>query len=78
MGNGFSETQQKIMDLLADGLPHTRAEVHGCLPDELAQVTAIERHISVMRGSLNARGLDIVSRAGCYRLVRLLTSPYKE
>jgi hypothetical protein len=75
----FTPTQRRIIALLADGLPHTRREVFGCLDDDLAQLSAIKRHLSVIRTMLRPVGQDIICelhrRSICYRHVRLLTDP---
>lgn len=77
-GNGFRPTEAKIMALLSDGLPHTRQEVHACLPDELSSITAIKAHLTAIRKHLRPIGQDIlcvwVTRKRMYRLVRLVAS----
>ena len=74
--NGYTPTQKRILDLLADGLPHSRYEIHACLDDELSALRAIRRHISVIRQSHRAKDQDIVceiyNRTVHYRHVRLL------
>ena len=77
--NGYTPTQRKILDVLADGQHHTREEVHACLPDELGALSNIQRHICAIRKPLNSRGYDIIceNRGGMrYRLVRILNSRY--
>ncbi len=76
--NGYTPTQAKILALLSDGLPHSRKEIHGCLPDELSNITTIQAHISYMRKSLRPKGEDILceiyNRTVHYRHVRLIGS----
>jgi len=79
--NGYTRTEKKIVNLLSDGLPHTREEVHDCLWDEEAPLTAIQMHISRIRAKIRPRGEEIVCelrhRTIHYRHVRLLDDPYK-
>jgi DNA-binding CsgD family transcriptional regulator len=74
----FTPTEQRILDVLADGMPHTREELAACLWDELAERSTIKFHISKMRSRLQAQGTTIVCELGFarkfyYRHVRLLT-----
>ncbi len=74
----FTPTQRLLLNVLADGRPHSRAELHGCF-DELAEVKRVRNTISLMRAKLRPEGEDIVcelrSRQIWYRHVRLL-KPY--
>ena len=75
----FTPTEQRILDLLADGGMHTREEMYSCLDDDLASPTAIRFHLSNMRKKLNPSGYDISCaerNGGAYRLVQTLSSPY--
>lgn len=76
--NGFSKTQQKMMTILSDGRAHTRDELKSCLWDELAQISALQPHLTKIRKQLNPRGEDIIcvfkDRRICYQHVRLLAS----
>ena len=76
--NDFTLTQQAMLDVLADGLPHTREELHACLPDELGPLGNIRRHLVAIRKVLRPKGHDIVCervrRRSHYRHVRLLGS----
>ena len=60
MPSPFTPTEQRIMDLLDDGLPHRREELHRCLSDELAALSAIQPHLSRLRRRLNPKGIDIL------------------
>ncbi len=53
---------QRMLNLLADGRPHTAQELHGCLEDELGPVSNIEVHLSILRKALETRGEDITCR----------------
>ena len=75
----FTPTQQKIVDLLSDGLPHTRKEVHACLWDELSPLSNIKAHITAIRKKIRPLGQDIICEYNGkihYRHVRLLASAY--
>jgi len=54
--NGLSPTQKAIFNVLVDGKRHTREELHKCLPDSMSQLSAIQRHISVIRSHLRSEG----------------------
>lgn len=75
----FTGVRKKMVELLSDGLPHTRQELHACLSDELGPLSNIRAHLSIMRKKLRTIGEDIlcefVGRKLHYRLVRLLPSP---
>lgn len=76
---GYTPTHARMLEVLADGMPHTRRELHACLWDEASALTAIQRHISTLRQLLLPKGQTIVcefhKRSICYRHVRLLHSP---
>ena len=78
--NGYTPTERRMLELLRDGLPHSREDLHSCLDDDLSQLTAIQYHLSRIRGKLSLIGEDIIceyyKRSFYYRHVRLLTSPY--
>lgn len=83
----WTPTQQRMIDLLSDGMPHDRKELHRCLDDELAQLSAIQFHLSMIRRVLRPRGEDILcvlfDRKIHYQHIRLLiwepaTSPQNE
>jgi hypothetical protein len=82
MGNGLTPIQQKMVDLLSDGLCHTKEELHGCLYDDQGPLRNIAQHITMARKLLRPTGRDIIcQREGksksYYRLVRLTASPYE-
>lgn len=75
----LTTTEQKIFDILNDGLMHKRDELHACLPDDLAGASILRGHLKRMRKKLNPAGLDIVCQVYYgrqFRMVRLLKSPY--
>lgn len=76
--NGFTPTQARILQLLSDGRPHMREEIHECLDDDLAQLSAIKRHLSDMRKHLHPIGETIAcvlwNGKICYQQFRLLPS----
>lgn len=69
-------TQKAILQVLSDGLPHSKAELHACLPDELGKLSNITWHLAEIRKVLRPRGQDVLceyrDRARLYRWVRLL------
>ena len=77
----FTPIQQRIIDLLSDGMPHSREAILECLQDELVNnQQAHKMHIMAIRYKLRPRGQDIiceyVRRRPFYRHVRLLASSY--
>jgi len=79
-GLRFTKTQQKLYDILGDGLPHSKPELAKCLPDDLGVISNIQIHFSNMRKILNPVGQDIVTkhiqRRTHYMLVRLISKQY--
>ena len=73
----FTETEEAILRVLADGQPHSKLELHACLTDPLANVTTIQRHISCIRRVLRPLGEEIIcefaTRRCFYRWVRIMT-----
>ena len=75
----FTPTQRKIFDMLLDGRPHTKKELHGCLWDDMNgnPDVALAHHISDLRKIIGSQGLDIMARgyngSQCYCLVRPVT-----
>lgn len=73
----FTPTEQRILELLADGLPHTRKELMSCLFDELSSQGALRVRLCNLNIKLERRGQRVVCelRKGVfYRHVRLLAS----
>lgn len=75
--NGFTKTQNAMLAVLSDGQPHTREELHKCLPDELSEMSAVRFHISNIRKVLRPKGQDIVCELKYgkihYRHVRIIS-----
>jgi hypothetical protein len=78
MPKKLSPVQRKMLEVLADGLPHRRAELHACLWDREGAMRNIRTHLSIIRKHLNERGESIICEMHekhiCYRHVRLLRS----
>lgn len=76
----LTPTQKKMLQLLSDGMPHSRAEVHACLPDELGARTNIYPHLSGIRRQLKEIGeailVEFIRGRLHFRHVRLLASAY--
>lgn len=74
----YTPTEKRMLELLSDGKPHTRKEMHGCLWDEHSELTAIQIHISKIRHKLLTKGETIICELSgyriCYRHVRLINS----
>lgn len=58
----LTPTQQRIMDLLADGKGHTREELHKCMPDELSSIANLYVHVHHLNRRLKQQGQEVVSR----------------
>jgi len=80
-GNRFTPTERRLLERLADGLPHTYPDLLECLSDGLAGKANLQNHISRIRPNLRKKGQDIlcvfVHRRRCYQWVRLLANPYR-
>lgn len=74
----YTPTQQRMVDVLSDGQPHRREELHACLVDELGAVENIRVHLSALRAKLRPLGEDILceyrGHQFYYRHVRLIAS----
>lgn len=75
----FTPTQRRILQVLADGEPHAREELHKCLDDDLAGASAVRKHICLMRKVLRPMGQDVIcqlrNRRLFYRQIRHLVPP---
>lgn len=73
--------QRKIVEVLSDGLPHHKEQLHECLNDDMGALSNVYAHITALRKILRPKGEDIVCvydrRRGLYQHVRLLASPSK-
>ena len=76
--NGYTPTEFRILQLLRDGLPHRREEVHACLDDDLSALRSITPHLTRLRKKIQPAGQDILAvttgRITFYQQVRLLNS----
>lgn len=61
---GFTPTEVRILNVLADGQPHPVAELMKCLDDELAERVNLQMHISRIRKKLAPVGQWIVCQVG--------------
>ena len=70
-------TEYRMLQVMQDGLPHARRELHACLNDELSALSAIKKHIQNLRERVRPFGLYIVCEIAnstiSYRLVKLIT-----
>lgn len=71
----FSPTQQRIVDLLSDGLLHSKEEIYGMLLTANS-VNHIQMHISNLRKIMRPVGQDIryilENGSSYYQLVRCI------
>jgi len=72
--NGFSPTQRRMLEVLSDGQPHAKSELHkACGPCSEKTVVV---HIFNLRKKLQRHGHDVACRRvrsrWCYQHVRLL------
>lgn len=83
MADRLQPVQQKILNLLSDGLWHSKEEVHGCLVDDMGPIDNISPHLYALRKYLHSKRLYIICAPEYvsigkvdkgYRLVRFLSS----
>lgn len=76
----FTPTQQRLIDVLADGMAHSRFELRDAIDGEYTALGTVQFHLSIIRRKLRPIGQDIicelVNRRICYRHIRLLASAY--
>ncbi len=67
-----------MLEVLSDGRPHPKSDLHACLPDQEGDASNIKVHLSHMRVKLRPMGKDILcvflNRKKMYRLVRLISN----
>jgi DNA-binding SARP family transcriptional activator len=56
----FTPTQRRILEVLADGMPHRRESLHACLPDDMGALANLRFHLSQLRKVLRPLGQDII------------------
>ncbi len=77
-GKTFTPTQTRMLEVLSDGEPHSRQELHACLYDNdpQASLSNINNHITAIRAKIKPLGESIlcvlVARQPHYRHVKLL------
>lgn len=78
----YSPTERRMLAVLADGMPHSRKELHACLLDDMGALSNIQPHIKSLRPKLQRKGQFIVCElyngSPHYRQVRLLINPNRE
>ena len=65
----LTPVQQRMLDVLSDGLLHRAEELHACLVDDMGALRNIASHLSLIRQALKPQG-ETVS------LVRIDGVPY--
>lgn len=72
----FTPTEQRIMDVLADGQYHKKIDLIRLLPDDMQPISALDMYVVKIRRKINPIGQDLaVERrwnTSHIRLVRLL------
>lgn len=76
-GNGFTPTEQRIIDVLSDGMRHKQDELLKCIEDELATPSNLYSHISRIRKKIHPIGRDVVCRVTGWRRQYQLMSMIK-
>lgn len=75
----LTPTHAKMLEVLSDGLPHHRDELHKCCGP--SSVGVVKFHLAQIRKHLRPLGEDVVCVQNgvgfFYQHVRLLASPYK-
>lgn len=71
--NGYTVTEQKLLDVLSDGMPHALSALVSVV-DEYTEKGTVQVHIFNLRRKLAPHGRDIVCREGKYRMMRVLAS----
>jgi hypothetical protein len=82
-GRLFTATQEKILAVLADGMPHTREELRQCFDDGSGVLSngtgRVRVELCKVRKILRPMGQDVIcefhARNLYYRHVRLLCGP---
>ena len=73
----FTPTQHKIMEVLNDARTHDFEDFKVALDDSQFSEGALRVHLTYLRRKINHQGLDVICRAGQYRLVRLVVEREK-
>lgn len=78
MASEFTPIQRAMLQVLSDGMPHTREELHACCGP--SSRGTIQVHICELRKRLRQRSENILcvlsSKGIRYQHVRMLVSPY--
>jgi hypothetical protein len=74
----LTPTQRRMLDVLADGEPHRKVELHACLDKPTGPLRNIATHLMMLRRELRRHGEDILTvrepgQETTYRYVRVLT-----
>jgi hypothetical protein len=76
--DNWTSVQQRIMDVLSDGISHQKHDLLACIGDELATPNALQSHLTRMRLKLRPIGNNIICEIHdsriYYRLVRVISN----
>jgi hypothetical protein len=74
----YTATERRMLEVMSDGLPHSRDELWKCLADQLSKRQAIRPALSRLRIKLREIGEEVVcelhKQTIYYRHIRLITS----
>ncbi len=80
--SGYTPIEQRMINLLSDGIRHSYEEMFQCLDDELAGNTAVLFHITNLKNKLAKKGFGITSqrenKVTYYRMVRFIGKSSEE
>lgn len=74
----LTPTENRIVDMLSDGLPHSRDQLMTCLYDDMGSYPNLNQHLFHLRRKIAPTGIgivcELVRRGIHYRMVRFLAS----
>ena len=61
-----------MLEVLSDGKPHTKRELHACLNDNLSPLCNVYAHIKAINDKLKQHEQRVIAENCHYRWVRIL------
>lgn len=68
----WTPIQAKMLNVLSDGKPHTKRELHACLNDDLSPLCNVYAHIKAINDKLKVHEQRVIAESNRYRWVRLV------